>query len=176
MVPAKPKAVFQASAVDAFRVPKAAICAPAAAAALFAAALAPHTLVNWLVIWVVMMVGLSASSCPALMRGSMPWKVNSVSARPSSPASNFIVGTQSPKSRPEMVDGWNPPKFPVTALVTAPNPTEGDVQTRVSPLPVQVPSVPAEDAAEATVVAATAVVASALAVASAAADVACHYI
>lgn len=46
LVPAKPKAVFHASAVVTSRVPKAAICVCAAAAASFAAWLAPQTLVN----------------------------------------------------------------------------------------------------------------------------------
>lgn len=47
----------------------------------------------------------------------------------------------------------NPSKFPVTALVTAPAPTAGDVQRRVDPLPVQVPAAPVEAAAAADVVA-----------------------
>jgi hypothetical protein len=38
----------------------------------------------------------------------MAWKVNSVNGRPSRPGSNFMVGTQSPKSRPSMVDFWTP--------------------------------------------------------------------
>ena len=96
----------------------------------------------------------------------MAWKVNAVVARPSSPASNFMVGTQSPKSRPAIVEATNPSKFPVTALVTAPAPTPGDVQTRVDPLPVQVPAAAVEAAAAAEVVSAT----TAAEVATAAAD------
>jgi hypothetical protein len=84
----------------------------------------------------------------------MAWKVNSVSERPSSPASNFMVGTQRPKSKPAIVDATNPSKFPVTALVTAPNPTDGEVQRRRSPLPVQVPATASE--VDAAVVAAAA--------------------
>jgi len=84
----------------------------------------------------------------------MAWKVDSVVERPSRPASNFIVGTQRPKSRLLLVDATKPPKFPVTALVTAPAPTAGELQMRVLPLPVQAPEaaelvVPVEDAAEA---------------------------
>jgi len=40
------------------------------------------------------------------------------------------------------VDATKPPKLPVTALVTAPKPTLGEVQRSVEPLPVQVPAVP----------------------------------
>lgn len=54
----------------------------------------------------MMMDGFKASSWPLLQRGSMAWKVAAVAARPSSPSSNFIVGTQRPKSRPAMVD-WD---------------------------------------------------------------------
>jgi hypothetical protein len=43
-----------------------------------------------------------------------------------------------------LVEATNPSKFPVTAFVTAPAPTDGDVQTRVEPPPVHVPAVPAE--------------------------------
>lgn len=49
-----------------------------------------------------MIFGFNASCCPLLTKGSMAWNVNSVSLRPSSPASNFMVGTQRPKSRPLM--------------------------------------------------------------------------
>ncbi len=89
-----------------------------------------------------MMAGLRASSCPLLTRGSIAWKVKAVVARPSSPASNFMVGTQRPKFREELVEATKPPKLPVTAFVTAPKPTLGEVQRRVEPLPVQVPAVP----------------------------------
>lgn len=89
-----------------------------------------------------MIAGLRASSCPLLTRGSIAWNVKAVVARPSSPASNFMVGTQRPKSRDELVDATKPPKLPVTALVTAPKPTLGEVQRSVEPLPVQVPAVP----------------------------------
>jgi hypothetical protein len=68
-----------------------------------------------------------------------------------------------------MVEATKPPKFPVTALVTAPDPTLGDVQRRVSPEPVQVPGAPVESAAAAEVVSATA----AAAVETDAAEVAC---
>ena len=98
----------------------------------------------------------------------MAWKVDAVEARPSSPASNFMVGTQRPKSRPAMVEATKPSKFPVTAFVTAPNPAPGDVQTRVDPEPVHVPAAPAA-AVEA---AAAAVVASATAAAEDVADAA----
>lgn len=49
----------------------------------------------------------------------MAWNVFSVVARPSSPASNFMVGTQRPKSRPAMLEATKPSKLPVTAFVTA---------------------------------------------------------
>lgn len=87
--------------------------------------------------------------------------MDSVVARPSSPASNFMVGTQIPKSNELLVDATNPPKFPVTALVTAPAPTAGAEHTRVEPDPVQrvdasrVEEVP-DDAEEAAVVEAAA--------------------
>lgn len=58
-----------------------------------------------------------------------------------------MVGTQRPKSREVLVDATKPPKLPVTALVTAPKPTEGAVQTRVLPEPVQVPAAPVPDEA-----------------------------
>ena len=67
-----------------------------------------------------------------------------------------MVGTQSPKSRPAIVEATNPSKFPVTALVTAPDPTAGDVQRRVDPEPVQVPAAPVDAAAAAEVASATA--------------------
>jgi hypothetical protein len=67
----------------------------------------------------VMMLGFRASSCPLLTNGSMAWNVNSVSERPSSPASNFMVGTQRPKSRPLMVEATNPGFTPVIALEEA---------------------------------------------------------
>lgn len=89
LVPANPKAVFQASAVVASRVPNATIWVCAAAAASLAAWFAPQTLVNWSWILLVMMAGLSASSCPLLTTGSMAWKVDSVALRPLRPASNF---------------------------------------------------------------------------------------
>lgn len=81
-----------------------------------------------------------------------------------------------------MVDGTNPAKLPVTGFVTAPNPTDGDVQRRSSPLPVQVPGVPDVDdaadtavAASAEVVAATAAVVSTTEAATAAGEeVACY--
>ena len=41
-----------------------------------------------------------------------------------------------------MVEATKPPKLPVTALVTAPKPTEGELQVRREPEPVQVPAVP----------------------------------
>ncbi len=93
----------------------------------------------------------------------MAWKVNSVSERPSSPASNFIVGTQRPKSRPGIVEATKPSKFPVTALVTAPAPTAGDVHRRVEPEPVQVPAAPVAAGAEAAEVDATTAVSTAAA-------------
>ena len=89
-----------------------------------------------------MMAGLRASSCPLLTSGSWAWKVDSVAARPSSPASNFMVGTQRPKLRVVLVDATKPPKLPVTALVTAPKPADGALQVRVEPEPVQVPAAP----------------------------------
>lgn len=58
-----------------------------------------------------------------------------------------MVGTQSPKSNVLLVEATKPPKLPVTALVTAPKPTEGEVQRRVLPEPVQVPAAPEEAAA-----------------------------
>jgi hypothetical protein len=58
-----------------------------------------------------------------------------------------MVGTQSPKSRPAIVEATKPPKLPVTALVTAPEPTLGAVQRRVLPEPVQVPAAPVPDEA-----------------------------
>jgi len=67
----------------------------------------------------VMMLGFSASSCPLLTNGSMAWNVNSVSERPSSPASNFMVGTQRPKSRPLIVEATKPGFTPVIALEEA---------------------------------------------------------
>lgn len=45
----------------------------------------------------------------------MAWNVDSVSALPSRPASDFIVGVQSPKSRPDMVEAWKPGKTPMVA-------------------------------------------------------------
>ena len=54
-----------------------------------------------------------------------------------------------------MVEATNPPKFPVTAFVTAPDPAAGEVQTRVLPPPVQVPAAPVEAAAAAEVESAT---------------------
>jgi hypothetical protein len=83
------------------------------------------------------MDGLRASSCPLLQRGSIAWKVAALAARPSSPNSNFIVGTQSPKSRPRE-EATNPSKVPVTGSETAPDPTAGAPQARVCPDPVQV--------------------------------------
>lgn len=56
----------------------------------------------------VIILGLSASCWPLLTKGSMAWNVNSVSLRPLRPASNFMVGTQRPKSRPVMEDAWAP--------------------------------------------------------------------
>jgi hypothetical protein len=50
-----------------------------------------------------------------------------------------------------MVEATNPSKLPVTALVTAPAPTAGEVQTSVEPPPVQVPAAPVEAAAAAVV-------------------------
>lgn len=141
-VPAKPRAVFHASAVVLSRVPRLAIIVWAAAAASLAAWLAPQTLVSWSWMRLAMMAGLRASPWPLLQRGSWAWKVNSVVARLLSPGSNFMVGTQSPKSRPAMVEATKPPKLPVTALVTAPEPTPGAVQRRVLPEPVQVPAAP----------------------------------
>jgi len=91
-----------------------------------------------------------------------------VVARPSSPASNFMVGTQRPKSREAFVDATKPPKLPVTAFVTAPKPTPGEVQTSVLPEPVQVPAAPLE----AVEVEVEAVSAAAEVVATAAAEVA----
>jgi hypothetical protein len=44
-----------------------------------------------------------------------------------------------------MLEATNPSKFPVTAFMTAPNPTVGDVQERVLPLPVQVPAAAPEE-------------------------------
>lgn len=55
-----------------------------------------------------MMLGFKASSWPLFTSGSIAWNVNSVSARPSSPASNFMVGVQRPKLSPEMLDGTVP--------------------------------------------------------------------
>lgn len=103
-MPAKPRAVFQVSATVTSLTVNAEICVLACWQAVFAAALAWQTLVSWSQIRFVMMFGFKASSCPLLTRGSMAWKVNSVSLRPSSPASNFMVGTQRPKSRPAIVD------------------------------------------------------------------------
>ena len=100
----------------------------------------------------------------------MAWKVNSVEARPSSPASNFMVGTHSPKSRPAIVEATNPSKFPVTALVTAPAPAAGEVHSRVLPLPVQAPAA----AVEAASAAAEVVSATAAGVAAAATEEACE--
>ncbi len=45
----------------------------------------------------------------------MAWNVDSVVARPLSPASNFMVGVQRPKSRPAMVEATKPGLTPVTA-------------------------------------------------------------
>lgn len=73
-----------------------------------------------------MMLGFKASCCPLLTVGSIAWKVFSVSFRPLSPASNFMVGTQVPKSRPEMVEATNPEKVPVTGSLTAPVPLVAD--------------------------------------------------
>ena len=108
-VPAKPKAVFHASAVFLSRVPRALICALAAAHAVLAAWFASHTFVSWSHMRLVMMLGLSASCCPWAARGSIIWKVNSVAGRPPSPPSNLMVGTQRPKSRPVIVDCWTLP-------------------------------------------------------------------
>ncbi|TGO29046.1 hypothetical protein BPAE_0019g00160 [Botrytis paeoniae] len=47
-----------------------------------------------------------ASCWPLLTKGSMAWNVNSASLRPSRPASNLMVGTQRPKSRPVMEEAW----------------------------------------------------------------------
>ena len=105
-VPAKPKAVFHASAVLLSRVPRALICALAAAHAVLAAPFASQTFVSWSHMRLVMMLGFSASCCPRAARGSIIWKVNSVAGRPPSPPSNLMVGTQRPKSRPAMVDCW----------------------------------------------------------------------
>ena len=66
----------------------------------------------------------------------MAWKVNSVVARPSSPASNFIVGVQTPKSRPEMVEASKPGLTPVTALEEA----------AAAPVPVALPVAVDEEA------------------------------
>lgn len=74
----------------------------------------------------------------------MAWKVEAVEARPSRPASNFMVGVQDPKSSPAMVEAWNPANVPVTASVTDPAPAAGAVQTKVDPDPVQVPAAAVE--------------------------------
>jgi hypothetical protein len=68
-----------------------------------------------------------------------------------------------------LVDATKPPKLPVTALVTAPKPTDGAVQSRVLPEPVQVPAAPLEEDDEVEVDA----VSAADVVATAAAEVAC---
>lgn len=80
-----------------------------------------------------------------LTSGSIAWKVNAVVERPSRPASNFMVGTHRPKSRPAIVEATNPGKVPVTASVTAPAPAAGPVQRRVLPLPVHAPAAAVED-------------------------------
>lgn len=85
----------------------------------------------------------------------MAWKVDAVVARPSRPASNFIVGTQRPKSRPAMEDATKPSKVPVTGSETALAPAAGALQSNNDPEPVQVPA--AADEAVAVDVAATAV-------------------
>jgi hypothetical protein len=123
-----------------------------------------------------MMLGLSASSCPLLTSGSWAWKVKAVEARPSSPASNLMVGTQIPKSRPAMVLATKPVKVPVTGSETAPKPALGAVQTRVLPEPVQAPAAP-DEAVEVEAVEAAEIVESATAVSTAAeeaAEVAYH--
>lgn len=124
-VPAKPSAVFHASAVLASLVPSTEICAFAAWHAVLAAAFALHTFVSWSQMRFVMMFGFKASSWPLLTSGSWAWKVNSVSERPSSPASNFMVGVQRPKSRPAMVDGMSPGAAP--AAPSRPAGTDPDV-------------------------------------------------
>lgn len=63
-----------------------------------------------------------------------------VAERPFKPSSNFMVGTQRPKSRPAIVEAWKPPKVPVTGSETFPAPTAGEEQTRVCPEPVHVPA------------------------------------
>lgn len=57
------------------------------------------------------------------------------------------------KSNGRVRTATNPSKLPVTALVTAPAPTAGEVHRRVDPLPVQVPAAPVETEAAADVVA-----------------------
>jgi hypothetical protein len=42
------------------------------------------------------------------------------------------------------VEATKPPKLPVTAFVTAPDPTAGEVQSRVFPLPVHDPAAAVE--------------------------------
>lgn len=42
------------------------------------------------------------------------------------------------------MEATKPPKLPVTAFVTAPDPTAGEVQRRVFPLPVQDPAAAVE--------------------------------
>jgi hypothetical protein len=63
----------------------------------------------------------------------MAWKVKAVVERPSRPASNFMVGTYSPKSRPAIVEATKPSNVPWTADLTAPAPTAGEEQRRVEP-------------------------------------------
>lgn len=84
LVPAKPSCVFHASAVVTFfgPPPRSAL---AWRQAVFAAALASQTLVSWSQMRFMMISGLRASSWPLLTSGSMAWKVNSVSGRPSRP-------------------------------------------------------------------------------------------
>ena len=45
----------------------------------------------------------------------MAWNVNSVVDLPSNPASNFMVGTQRPKSKPEIVEATKPGNTPTVA-------------------------------------------------------------
>lgn len=69
------------------------------------------------------------------------------------------------------MEATKPPKLPVTALVTAPKPVEGEVQVRREPEPVHVPAVPElEDEVEVDVAAVSAM---AEVVVAATADMAC---
>ena len=64
-------------------------------------------------------LGFKASSWPLATRGSIGRNVNSVAGRPSKPPSNFMVGTQRPKSAPATLEGATAVELAAAAVLSA---------------------------------------------------------